>query len=174
MQCKGWRVLQKECWGSCQRTSIRSPNLTILNKRWREKWQKNYNNGMKKASKKKTEVDVEEQVTHQQTSPSTKKTCPTSAKKKLLLKLIAIEMQNIKSIANVTRTIIRCVKWCSYLCFTTVANIALIISEWSIKRKIRRQAPKYQCLFLLKNVDWWYCTFILGLIGTHFTMIQMS
>ena len=36
--------------------------------------------------KKMTEVDVEEQVSHQQTLPSTKKTCPTSVKKKTIVK----------------------------------------------------------------------------------------
>ena len=37
---------------------------------------------MKKASKRKIHVDGEEKTSHQQIQPSTKKTCPTSVKKR--------------------------------------------------------------------------------------------
>ena len=46
----------------------------------------NFNNGMKKAPKRKIHVDGEEKTSHQQIQPSTKKTCPTSVKKKTIVK----------------------------------------------------------------------------------------
>ena len=52
----------------------------------KDKTNSNFINGTKKASKRMIHVDGEEKTSHQQIQPSTKKTCPTSVKKKTIVK----------------------------------------------------------------------------------------